>query len=146
MQLAGEHRDAVHPGLVPKPVAGHADLAAAGLEQHHLIEVGPLLNREIKAGGQGRRPRERNAHEPWLMRTRVLARLRALGRRGPLELDTVQSKERCRCSASLFWPSASPWSCCCWRCWQWSSGVISCRGGCSGWPSGRNDFGTPASD
>jgi hypothetical protein len=33
VQLAGEHRDAVHPGVVPEPVAGHADLAAAGLEQ-----------------------------------------------------------------------------------------------------------------
>ena len=30
VQLAGEQRDAVHPGVVPKPVAGHADLAAAG--------------------------------------------------------------------------------------------------------------------
>jgi hypothetical protein len=27
-------------------VAGHADLAAAGIEQHRLIEVGPLLDRE----------------------------------------------------------------------------------------------------
>jgi hypothetical protein len=48
--LAGEQRDAVHPGVVPKPVAGHADLAAAGLEQHHLIEVGPLLDRGFKPG------------------------------------------------------------------------------------------------
>ena len=52
LAAAGEHRDAVHPGVVPKPVAGHADLAAAGLEQHRLIEVGPLLDREIKPGIQ----------------------------------------------------------------------------------------------
>jgi hypothetical protein len=45
MQLAGEHRDAVDPSVMAEPVAGHADLAAAGLEQHVLIEVMPLLNR-----------------------------------------------------------------------------------------------------
>jgi hypothetical protein len=33
MQLAGEHRDAVHPRVMAKPMAGHADLAAAGLLQ-----------------------------------------------------------------------------------------------------------------
>ena len=44
VQLAGEHWDAVHTGVVPKPVAGHADLAAAGLEQGALIEVGPLFD------------------------------------------------------------------------------------------------------
>ena len=52
MQLAGEHRDAVHPGVVPKPVAGHADLVTAGFQQGSLIEVGPLLDREIKPGIQ----------------------------------------------------------------------------------------------
>jgi hypothetical protein len=53
VQLAGEHRDAVHPGVVVEPMAGHADLAAAGLEQGALIEVGPLLDRAFKPGGQG---------------------------------------------------------------------------------------------
>jgi hypothetical protein len=28
--------------VVPKPMAGHANLAAAGLEQHRLIEVGQV--------------------------------------------------------------------------------------------------------
>ena len=49
----GENRDAVHPGVVPKPMAGHADLAAPGLEQQRLIEAGPLLNWKIKPGGKG---------------------------------------------------------------------------------------------
>jgi len=75
VQLAGEQRDAVHPGVVPKPVAGHADLATAGLEQHYLIEVGPLLDRGIEPGIQCCGPGERGTHESWLMRTPVLARL-----------------------------------------------------------------------
>ena len=33
VQLAGEHRDEAHSRVVPEPVAGHADLAAAGLLQ-----------------------------------------------------------------------------------------------------------------
>jgi hypothetical protein len=56
VQLAGEQRDAVDAGVVAKPVAGHADLAAAGLEQHALVEVGPLLNWTLKLRDQGRRP------------------------------------------------------------------------------------------
>ena len=43
VQLTGEHRDAVHPGVVAKPVAGQTDLAAAAGHQHLLIEIGPLL-------------------------------------------------------------------------------------------------------
>jgi hypothetical protein len=43
VQLASEHRDAVHPGVVAEEVAGEADLAAATGHQHLLIEVGPLL-------------------------------------------------------------------------------------------------------
>jgi hypothetical protein len=39
VQLAGEHWNAVHPSVVPEPVAGHADLAAAGFQQHLSIEV-----------------------------------------------------------------------------------------------------------
>jgi hypothetical protein len=43
VQLAGEHRDAVHPGVMAEEVAGHADLAAAAGHQHLLIKVVPLL-------------------------------------------------------------------------------------------------------
>ena len=74
VQLAGEHRDAVHSRVVPEPVAGHADLAAAGLEQHLLIEVGPLLDRGFEPGIQCCGPGERGTHESWPMRTLVLAR------------------------------------------------------------------------
>ncbi len=65
-------------------MAGHADLAAAGLEQHGLIEVMPLLDRDFKPGGQGRRPGERDAHELFQAGTPVLARVRIAGCRGPL--------------------------------------------------------------
>ena len=75
VQLAGEHRDAVHPGVVPKPVAGHADLAAAGLLHGALIEVRPLLDRDFKLGGQSRWPGQRDTHEQLQMRTHVLARV-----------------------------------------------------------------------
>jgi hypothetical protein len=43
MQLAGVHRDAVHPGVVAEEVAGEANLAAAACHQHLIIEIGPLL-------------------------------------------------------------------------------------------------------
>jgi hypothetical protein len=79
LAAAGEHRDAVHPGVVPKPVAGHADLAAPGLEQHRLIEVGPLLNRGFEPGIQCCGSGERGTHESWSMRTPVLAQLKGLG-------------------------------------------------------------------
>jgi hypothetical protein len=75
LQLTGEHRDAIHPGVVPKPVAGHADLAAAGLEQHRLIEVGPLLDRDFEPGIQCCGPGERGTHDSWPLRTPVLARV-----------------------------------------------------------------------
>lgn len=44
VQLAGEKRDAVHPGVVTKPMAGHADLAAVTSKEDLLIEIGPLLD------------------------------------------------------------------------------------------------------
>jgi len=50
MQLTGEHRDAVHPGVVAEEVAGKADLAAATGDQHLLIEIGPLLVAAIVCG------------------------------------------------------------------------------------------------
>jgi hypothetical protein len=50
VQLAGEHRDAVRPGVVPEEVAGEADLAAAAGHQHLLIEIGPLLVAAIVCG------------------------------------------------------------------------------------------------
>ena len=83
LAAAGEHRDAVHPGVLPKPMAGHADLAAAVLEQHRLIELGPLLDRDFEPGGQSRGPGQRVTHEPLQIRTTVLAQLKGLGCRGP---------------------------------------------------------------
>jgi hypothetical protein len=56
VQMAREQRDAVWAGVMPEEVAGHADLAAAVLEQHGLIEVRPLLHREIEPGELGHRP------------------------------------------------------------------------------------------
>jgi hypothetical protein len=43
VQLAGEQRDAVRPGVVAKEVASEANLAAAAALQDFLIEVRPLL-------------------------------------------------------------------------------------------------------
>jgi hypothetical protein len=43
-------RDAAHSRVVPEPVAGYADLAAAGLLHGALIEVGPLLDRGFEPG------------------------------------------------------------------------------------------------
>ena len=69
--MAGELRDAVHPGVVPEPVAGHADLAAAGPEQHGLIEIGPVLDLLLAGRLQtGERDRHHDNHE---RRTSVLA-------------------------------------------------------------------------
>ena len=82
LQLSGEHRDAIHPGVMPEPVAGHADLAAGGLEQH-LIEAGPLLDRGFKPRRQGRWPRQGDTHDPFQMRASVLARATWCGGRGP---------------------------------------------------------------
>ena len=75
VQLTGEHRDAVHPGVMPEPMAGHADLAAAGFQQHLAVEIGPLLNGEIEPGSYGCGPGQGNTHKPLQMRTSVLARL-----------------------------------------------------------------------
>ena len=44
VQLACEQRDAVHPRMVLKPVAGHADLAAPCRHQNLLVQERPLLN------------------------------------------------------------------------------------------------------
>ncbi len=51
VQLAGEQGDAVHPGVVPEPVAGEANLAAAAGPEHNLIEVGPRLDGRFFPGG-----------------------------------------------------------------------------------------------
>ncbi len=51
VQLAGEQRDAVHPGVVAKPVTGHADLAAATGAQQGLIEIGPGLDGRFLPAG-----------------------------------------------------------------------------------------------
>ena len=54
VMLAGEHRYAVHAGVVPEPVAGHADLAAAGFRKGALTEMRPLFDRNFESGFQGR--------------------------------------------------------------------------------------------
>jgi len=56
MQLAGEHRDAVHPGVVAEPMTGEADLAAAAAHQHLVTEIGPLLVAAIVFCSAGRWP------------------------------------------------------------------------------------------
>lgn len=43
MQLASAQWDAVHPGMVPEPLAGPADLAAAAALQDCPIEVRPFF-------------------------------------------------------------------------------------------------------
>jgi hypothetical protein len=63
VELAGEERDAVGPRVMTKPVAGEANLAAAGGKEHLLIEVGPLLNGRIER------------HRACLASTPVLARI-----------------------------------------------------------------------
>ena len=75
VQLAGELRDAGHPRLVPEPVAGHADLAAATGDQHAVIEIGPALP------GLGSNRRNRDHENP--MRAYVCTSRGALGCRGP---------------------------------------------------------------
>ena len=93
MQLAGEHRDAVHPGVIPKPVAGHADLAAAGFLNGALIEVGSLLVRGPGASGIGVEVGEQEAEaaDHWglvsqlaMLRHAGVAGAPALGRTGRL--------------------------------------------------------------
>ena len=74
VQLAGEQRDAVHSDVMAKPVTGHTDHAAAGLEQH-LIEAGPILDRGFKPRRQGRWPGEKGTHDSLPLRTHVLARV-----------------------------------------------------------------------
>jgi hypothetical protein len=54
--MAGEHRNAVHPGVVTEEVASEADLAAATGHQHLLIEIRPLLDGSLltaSLGGRG---------------------------------------------------------------------------------------------
>ena len=93
MQLAGEHWDAVHPGVIPKPVAGHADLAAAGFLNGALIEVGSLLVRGPGASGIGVEVGEQEAEaaDHWglvsqlaMLRHAGVAGAPALGRTGRL--------------------------------------------------------------
>lgn len=51
--LTGQHRDAIHPRVVPKPVSGHADHAAAGPEQHVAGEARPVLVGNSEIGDEG---------------------------------------------------------------------------------------------
>jgi hypothetical protein len=43
MKVAGEQGDAVDACVVAHPMAGHADLKAAGLEQDTFVEIERLL-------------------------------------------------------------------------------------------------------
>ena len=44
VQVTGEQGDAVGAGVVAEEMAGHADLAAAAVSEHLLIQPGPLLD------------------------------------------------------------------------------------------------------
>ncbi len=72
VQLAGEQRNAARCSVVPEPVAGEADLAAAAGLQQGLIKVGTGL------GGEG----ERDGHRDGRRRTPVLAGIGCCGRVG----------------------------------------------------------------
>ena len=62
VQLAGEHRDAVDPGVVPKPVAGHADPGACssvgapfrGGTPPQRLTMGPVQKNQTTPGRPGR--------------------------------------------------------------------------------------------
>ena len=58
-------------------MAGHADLAAAGLEQHALVEIGPRLDL-LRSGGLQTGKRDRD-HGDCLVRTPVLAGVGRVG-------------------------------------------------------------------
>ena len=60
-------------------MAGHADLAAAGLEQHAFVEIGPRINL-LRSGGLQTGERDRD-HGNCFVRTPVLA---GTGRAGHL--------------------------------------------------------------
>jgi hypothetical protein len=76
VELAGEQGDAVHPGVMAEQVAGHADLAAAGRQQHLLVQVGPLLDQEASITlDQPRGAAQMHAHGLAPIRTSVLARV-----------------------------------------------------------------------
>ena len=76
VQPAGEQRDAAGCSVVPEPVAGEADLAAATGLQHGLIQLGPGLGTGL--GGEG----ERDGHRDGCRRTSVLAGIGCCGRVG----------------------------------------------------------------
>ena len=62
-------------------MAGHADLAAAGLEQHALVEIGPRLNL-LRSGGLEAGKRDRD-HGDSCVRTPVLAGIGLAGHLPP---------------------------------------------------------------
>lgn len=62
VQLAGEQWDAVPPGVMAEPVAGHADLTAVALRTNGLIEVG----QGSAESGNGRTTRPpTGVHQDW---------------------------------------------------------------------------------
>ena len=71
MQVAGEQGDAVGARVVSEEMAGHADLAAAAVSEHLLIQPGPLLDLLVAVGLQtGKGDRH---HGDYCGRTSVLA-------------------------------------------------------------------------
>ena len=62
-------------------MAGHADLAAAGLEQHAFVEIGPRLDL-LRSGGLQTGERDRH-HDDFCGRTPVLAEIGLAGHLPP---------------------------------------------------------------
>jgi hypothetical protein len=89
VQLAGEQRNAIDPGVVPEPVAGHADLAATSLEQHFTLEIRPLLHWRFEPCRQHRWPEKRGTHETLQIRTPVLAEVGEGGIAGAVALSAA---------------------------------------------------------
>jgi hypothetical protein len=89
VQVAGKHRDAVHPGVMTEPMAGHADLAATSLEQHVTLEIRPLLHWRFEPCRQHRWPEKRGTHETLQIRTPVLAEVGEGGIAGAVALSAA---------------------------------------------------------
>jgi hypothetical protein len=71
MQVAGEQGDAVGAWVVAEEMAGHADLAAAAVSEHLLIQPGPLL--DLLVAGWLQTGKMDRHHGDYCERTPVLA-------------------------------------------------------------------------
>jgi hypothetical protein len=61
VQLTGEQRDVLHPGVVPEPVAGRSDHATATGDQNLLFEVRPSVDGDLAASWIAAQGTGRNA-------------------------------------------------------------------------------------